>query len=70
MDSRKLLDVILSQGPASDTLPLELRRAFFKLHDHLPEIQLRNGETVRDVADVMELFRELVDHLQPEARHQ
>lgn len=70
MDSHQLLDLILSQGPASPSLPLELRRAFFKLHDHLPELKLRNGERIRDVADVMELCREMIDHLQPEAREQ
>lgn len=67
MNARRLLDLIISQGPTSPTLPLELRRAFFKLHDHLPEIELRNGERVRDVADVMELFREMIDHLAPDS---
>ena len=65
MTSREWLADILSQGPRSELLPLELRMMFRQLHDNLPLLKLRNGSHVRDVPDVMELCREMIDLLTP-----
>ena len=65
MTSREWLADILSQGPRSELLPLELRMIFRQLHDNLPYLKLRNGASVRDVPDVLELCREMIDHLSP-----
>jgi len=65
MTSREWLADILSQGPRSEFLPLELRLIFRQLHDNLPMLKLRNGAHVRDVPDVMELCREMIDLLSP-----
>ena len=65
MTSREWLADILSQCPRSELLPLELRMIFRQLHDNLPYLKLRNGASVRDVPDVLELCREMIDHLSP-----
>ena len=65
MTSREWLADILSQGPRSDLLPLELRMMFRQLHDNLPLLKLRNGSNLRDVSDMMELCREMIDLLTP-----
>jgi hypothetical protein len=65
MTSREWLADILSQGPRSELLPLELRLVFRQLHDNLPLLTLRNGSNLRDVSDVMELCREMIDLLTP-----
>jgi len=69
MTARELLDEILSQGPRSDALPLECRLIFRQLADNLHQVRLRNGTLLRDLSDVRELFKELVEELAPAPRN-
>lgn len=56
---------LLSQGPHSDSMQLELRLIFRQLHDSLTAIQLGDGGPIRDVSDFREFCREIIVHLSP-----
>jgi hypothetical protein len=67
MTSRELLDELLSRGPSSPNLPLELQRLFYQLHEALPSLELRDGACLSDLSDFMEFCRELMEELQQPA---
>lgn len=66
MTPRDLVTTILSQGPASSTLALEMRLIFRVLRDNLHVIELKDGGRVSDLSDMRALCLECVEVLTPQ----